>query len=112
MRIGFLLLMATALYGQNSAGDWPMFNRDLAATRYSPLTQINAKNVSKLTRAWSYKLKSSGGTCLHGGSAVAWVYGPGVWASKGQVRDGSRRFRDGGDAPGRKGRSVERSRTA
>ena len=40
MLIGFLLLMAPALYGQNGAGDWPMFNRDLAATRYSPLSQI------------------------------------------------------------------------
>ena len=56
MRIAFFLLIAGSLYGQNSAGDWPMFNRDLAATRYSPLTQINTKNVGKLTRAWSYKL--------------------------------------------------------
>jgi quinoprotein glucose dehydrogenase len=56
MRIAFFLLIVTALYGQNSAGDWPMFNRDLAATRYSPLTQINTRNVAKLTRAWSYKL--------------------------------------------------------
>src|ERR1700686_3227760 len=41
---------------QQAGADWPMFNRDLAATRYSPLTQINTKNVAKLTRAWSYKL--------------------------------------------------------
>src|SRR6202521_1736348 len=69
MRIAFFLLMATALYSQNSAGDWPMFNRDLTATRYSPLTQINTKNVGKLTRAWSYKLNrhpSSGS--ISGGS--------------------------------------------
>src|ERR1700746_1789436 len=56
MRIAIFLLSAAALYGQNSAGDWPMFNRDWAATRYSPLTQINTKHVSKLTRAWSPKL--------------------------------------------------------
>jgi hypothetical protein len=71
MRIVFLLLIAAALYGQNSAGDWPMFNRDLAATRYSPLTQINAKNVAKLTRAWSYKLNrhpSSGS--ITGGASI------------------------------------------
>jgi quinoprotein glucose dehydrogenase len=55
MRIAIFLLTAAALYGQNSAGDWPMFNRDLAGTRFSPVTQINAKNV-RLTRAWSYKL--------------------------------------------------------
>ena len=39
-------------------GDWPMYNRDLAGTRYSPLTQINTTNVTKLTRAWSYRLRS------------------------------------------------------
>ena len=39
-----------------SAAEWPMFNRDLAGTRYSPLTQINTRNVAQLTRAWSYHL--------------------------------------------------------
>src|SRR6202158_5028958 len=79
MRIGFSLLMAAALYGQNSAGDWPMFNRDLAATRYSPLTQINTKNVGKLTRAWSYKLNrhpSSGS--ITGGSEFTPIVVAGV----------------------------------
>ena len=36
--------------------DWPMYNRDLAGTRYSPLTQINSKNVAKLAQAWTFKL--------------------------------------------------------
>jgi quinoprotein glucose dehydrogenase len=49
-------------------GDWPLYNRDLAATRYSPLKQINAGNVAKLTRAWSAPLMSSGGAPLGGGS--------------------------------------------
>jgi PQQ-dependent dehydrogenase (methanol/ethanol family) len=39
-------------------GDWPMFSHDLSSTRFSPLTQISAKNVSKLTRAWTYRLRS------------------------------------------------------
>ena len=38
-------------------GDWPMFNRDLAGTRYSPLAQITAKNVGTLQPAWSYRLQ-------------------------------------------------------
>ncbi|HEY1241788.1 MAG TPA: hypothetical protein VGF16_14590, partial [Bryobacteraceae bacterium] len=38
------------------AADWPMFNRDLGGTRYSPLTQINTRNVARLKRAWSYHL--------------------------------------------------------
>jgi quinoprotein glucose dehydrogenase len=44
---------------QNKPGvssEWPTYNHDLAATRYSPLTQINTDNVAKLTRTWSYKL--------------------------------------------------------
>ena len=32
---------------RNPAADWPMFNRDLAGTRYSPLTQINTTNVGQ-----------------------------------------------------------------
>ena len=39
------------------AADWPTYNRDLAATRFSGLKQINAGNVSKLAQAWSYRLR-------------------------------------------------------
>ena len=41
-----------------------MYNRDLAGSRFSPLTQVNTKNVGKLTEAWTFKLPrhpSSGG---------------------------------------------------
>src|SRR5512146_2657533 len=34
-------------------GDWPNYNRDLAATRYSPLTQINTSNVGTLKQVWT-----------------------------------------------------------
>jgi glucose dehydrogenase len=37
-------------------GDWRTINRDPAATRFSPLTQINRDNVSDLTEAWTYSL--------------------------------------------------------
>jgi quinoprotein glucose dehydrogenase len=63
--IGLALL--SALSGQNAkvatqapAGDWPMFNRDLAGTRFSPLTQINTANVATLTQAWQYPLQPAG----------------------------------------------------
>ncbi len=42
--------------------DWPMFNRDLAGTRYSPLRQINTGNVAKLARAWTYHFEREGKT--------------------------------------------------
>ena len=33
---------------QIAPGDWPNLNRDLAATRFSPLTEINTTNVGSL----------------------------------------------------------------
>jgi quinoprotein glucose dehydrogenase len=39
-----------------SAGDWPTYNRDLAGTRYSPLRQINVRNVADVREVWSYPL--------------------------------------------------------
>lgn len=35
-----------------AAGEWPSDGRDYTAQRYSPLTQINASNVSRLGLAW------------------------------------------------------------
>ena len=62
----FLVLAATVLCAQTAKApankskdnpdDWPMYTRDLAGTRYSPLKQLNAGNVSKVTQAWSFKL--------------------------------------------------------
>ncbi len=52
--------------------DWPMFSRDLNGDRYSPLTQISTKNVSSLTKAWSYSLRAiapPGGAGGGGGGA-------------------------------------------
>src|SRR6202161_4793597 len=54
------ITLAAVLAGIASAqpaADWPTYNRDLAATRYSALKQINAANVSKLAQAWSYRLR-------------------------------------------------------
>ncbi len=42
-----------------------MFLHDLAGTRYSPLNQINAGNVSRLTQAWFYSFNREGKT-IHG----------------------------------------------
>jgi quinoprotein glucose dehydrogenase len=52
--VGALLAQGRAAVGPD--GEWPMYNRDLAGTRYSPLRQINTTNVSQLKQAWSYKL--------------------------------------------------------
>jgi quinoprotein glucose dehydrogenase len=43
------------------AGDWPRYARDYAGTRYSPLSQINRRNVSQLETAWSFRVRPEGG---------------------------------------------------
>jgi glucose dehydrogenase len=63
-------LLAQTLFGQakkDNGADWPMFNRDLAGTRYSPLTQINTGNVATLTKAWTYRFNREGKQ-IHGDS--------------------------------------------
>ncbi len=37
-------------------GDWLTYNGNLSGNRYSPLTQVNATNVHKLTLEWSYSI--------------------------------------------------------
>ncbi|HEU4616404.1 MAG TPA: hypothetical protein VFV10_00090, partial [Gammaproteobacteria bacterium] len=50
-------------------GDWPMYNRDLAGTRYSPLTQITPANVATLRLAWTYSFNREGRPRISGPSA-------------------------------------------
>lgn len=57
--IGIFAQALLAQGGKTAPGDWPMFNRDLASTRFSPLTQIDMSNVKKLQQAWSYRLQPS-----------------------------------------------------
>src|SRR6188472_4022779 len=52
------LQTTVAPQGRRSAGaDWPMYNRDLGGTRFSPLKQITSKNVASLKLAWQFKLR-------------------------------------------------------
>ena len=60
--VGLCCAGVPALLAQSKTGaDWPMYNRDLAGTRYSPLEQINTANVTKLTQAWVYRLQPEAG---------------------------------------------------
>jgi len=38
-----------------AGNDWPVYGGSELGTRYSPLNQITAANVSKLTRVWSFR---------------------------------------------------------
>jgi quinoprotein glucose dehydrogenase len=52
--IVLILVFAAALAA--AQGDWPTYGHDPGSTHYSPLTQVNTKNVSKLQRAWTYHM--------------------------------------------------------
>jgi quinoprotein glucose dehydrogenase len=43
-----------------TASDWPAFGRDAGDTRYSPLDQINTRNVLQLERAWTFHTGEKG----------------------------------------------------
>ncbi len=49
---------ATLAQDSVPAGDWRTINRDLAATRYSPLDDINRANVASLQQSWTYPLRA------------------------------------------------------
>jgi len=49
----FFALSSAFLFAQD-ASEWPAYGRDPGGTKYSPLDQINTRNVSGLVRVWSY----------------------------------------------------------
>ena|ERR1700728_680491 len=56
--IGLVVIgLGTSASGQT---DWPTYGHDPASTRYSPLKQIDRKNVDQLVRAWTYHMKAPG----------------------------------------------------
>src|SRR5690349_12816782 len=62
LRLATTLLVAVsgAAMAQQAVpeGDWRAINRDPAATRYSPLAEVNRGNVARLTQTWTYALRS------------------------------------------------------
>jgi glucose dehydrogenase len=63
LRFVLMILLPTVLSQAATPqkdADWPMFNRDLAGTRYSPLTQINTANVGALAKVWTYPFHREG----------------------------------------------------
>src|SRR3712207_2703509 len=50
-----ILLIGVSITGLLSTEtDWPVYGRDPGAGRFSPLKQINTKNISRLQRAWTF----------------------------------------------------------
>ncbi len=59
-----VLICAPTVWSQSGtdvyAGDWPDYNGNKAAQRYSPLDQINAENVGSLEIAWRFSTEKFG----------------------------------------------------
>ena len=53
---GIVAICAAAGQAQKTDGDWPMYARDLAGTKFPPLKQITADNAGRLQPAWSLTL--------------------------------------------------------
>ncbi|MDT8427935.1 MAG: PQQ-binding-like beta-propeller repeat protein [Pseudomonadales bacterium] len=61
--VGFLACAQTVWSQSGTSvdeGDWPDYNGNMAAQRYSPLDQINADNVGSLRIAWRFSTASFG----------------------------------------------------
>ena len=53
--LGILAFVSSAVLAQ----EWPTHDGDLAATKYSRLTEINRENVSRLTLAWTWEAREA-----------------------------------------------------
>lgn len=54
----------------DDGSDWPHYARDLAATKYSPLAQIDADNIGSLEIAWTWESADYRLTGEHEGASV------------------------------------------
>ena len=60
MLLRCILLAASAAAALAQTNEWPAYGHDAGGARYSPLTQVNAKNVTALRRAWTYHTGDTG----------------------------------------------------
>src|SRR6476646_5896935 len=82
LTVGLVAAGGAQRRGATPAQEWQTYNHDLAATRYSPLTEINAGNVAKLAKAWTYNFPpppgGRGGNGLLSGSEAVPIVAAGV----------------------------------
>src|SRR5688572_32311932 len=61
----FMPVAATQQPAATADSDWEMYRKDQAGTGYSPLTQIDTRNVASLTQAWTLSLQSDAPTATN-----------------------------------------------
>ena len=47
------VIISSLVNASGNGAEWLTYGRDYAETHFSPLTQINTKNVKRLSLAWS-----------------------------------------------------------
>ena len=57
-----VLALAAVLPAQQQTTSWPTYHGDNTGRRFSPLTQINDKNISGLATAWTFRTGGVGGS--------------------------------------------------
>src|SRR5205807_10294614 len=87
-------VLAVAALAQN---DWPAFGHDPGGTRYSTLKQIDARNVTKLVRAWTYHMSVNAAAAPAAPAAGSSEAGDAVEGGRGR---GGRGGRGGGGRGG------------
>ena len=72
-------LLAPSAQAQKSEtpapADWPRYARDLGGTRFSPLSQINDRNVGELAEAWQFRVRPQGGGAIVGSATPVAIDG-------------------------------------
>ncbi|MEI6861952.1 MAG: pyrroloquinoline quinone-dependent dehydrogenase [Verrucomicrobiota bacterium] len=92
-RIPLLLLPLLALAGTASAqqgaknGEWRFYGGDAGNTKYAPLDQINAANVSGLTIAWRWKTDNFGPRADNNWEVTPLMVGGVLYFTAGSRRD-------------------------
>jgi quinoprotein glucose dehydrogenase len=99
MRVGWFRLAAAATLAGTAFGqsDWPTFGHDPGGTRYSTLKQVDASNVNKLTRAWTYHMNVAAAPAAAAPAAGSSEAGDAVEGGRGR---GGRGGRGGGGRGG------------
>jgi quinoprotein glucose dehydrogenase len=92
-RVGLVFvcaLLALAQSGRaqrgNVSGEWRHYGGDAFGTKYSPLDQINASNVSKLQIAWRWKTSSLGQAPDYNWQATPLMIGDTLYFTAGSQR--------------------------
>src|SRR6267378_4263640 len=60
-RLIVLFLLSVLSLAQSNTTGWPTYNDDYSGRRFSPLSSINASNVTSLSLAWVFRTNVAGG---------------------------------------------------